>query len=130
MSRKFLLPLLTALIVLPAAASEPTAAASPAPASAPAAEKPRGADAAEAPSDEVLERKLQALSWPQFKSVVSAVPKLKSQVDTFGPLGWNYVQMHYKTYPWHKSVAKLDAPQKRELDGLITKAGNGATISQ
>ncbi|MGE5385095.1 MAG: hypothetical protein ACM3SV_04320 [Betaproteobacteria bacterium] len=76
-----------------------------------------------AASDSVkLEKALQRLDWPQFKSVVEAVPQLKSQVDAYGKLGWQYVQANYKTYGWRKSINKLDDEQKQQLRELIHKA--------
>ncbi|MFN6960888.1 MAG: hypothetical protein ACK4N6_01485 [Rhodocyclaceae bacterium] len=69
-----------------------------------------GAAAALDSSD--LERRLQRLSWAQFKRVVEAVPKLKASVDAYGPLGWQYVQANYSTYHWKKNVDRLDAAQR------------------
>ncbi|MBS1191421.1 MAG: hypothetical protein H6R10_3213 [Rhodocyclaceae bacterium] len=75
--------------------------------------------------NEQLEKALQALSWGQFKSVVSAIPKLKADVDAYGPLGWQYVQANYRTYQWRKNIRKLHEPEKRRLAELIQEAREG-----
>ena len=74
------------------------------------------------PDSQQIEKDLQSLDWPQFRAVVEAVPKLKADVDAYGPLGWKYVEARYKTYPWKKSVDKLDDDQKRHLADLIRGA--------
>ena len=84
--------------------------------------------AADSGSSKQIEKDLQSLNWEQFKSVVKAVPKLKSDVDAFGPLGWQYVQLNYQTYGWKKNIDKLDATQKKQLIGLIGKAKGGAGL--
>jgi len=76
--------------------------------------------------NEQLEKAVQSLSWGQFKSVLTAIPKLKADVDAFGPLGWQYVQANYKTYPWRKSIRKLKEPEKKQLSELIDEAREGA----
>lgn len=78
--------------------------------------------AADGATSKQIEKDLQSLNWEQFKSVVKAVPKLKADVDAFGPLGWQYVQLNYQTYGWKKNIDKLDDAQKKQLIGLITKA--------
>jgi len=83
------------------------------------------AAAATAPDSARLERELQQLSWEQFKQVIVAVPKLKNSVDAFGPFGWDYVRANYRTYPWKKSIDRLDNTQKIQLAALIEKARNG-----
>lgn len=77
-------------------------------------------------SSKQIEKELQRLSWSQFRTVVEAVPKLKADVDAYGPMGWNFVRANYRAYPWKKSVDKLDDKQKNELLELIRKAKNGA----
>lgn len=74
-----------------------------------------------------LEKELQQLEWPQFRAVVEAVPKLKADVDAYGPLGWQYVQARYRTYRWKKNIDKLDPEQREQLAELIrkTKKGDG-----
>ena len=69
-----------------------------------------------------LEKALQHLNWPQFKSVVEAIPKLKADVDAYGPMGWQIVEANYRTYGWKKSIDKLDEGQKRQLAALIRAA--------
>jgi hypothetical protein len=69
-----------------------------------------------------LEKELQSLNWGQFRSVVEAVPKLKADVDAYGPLGWEYVKMHYTSYGWKKNIDRLDVEQKQHLAALIESA--------
>jgi hypothetical protein len=69
-----------------------------------------------------LEKSLQSLNWPQFRSVVEAVPKLKADVDAYGDLGWQYVQMNYKNYRWRKSINRLSDEQRQQLAALIQDA--------
>ena len=73
-----------------------------------------------------LERHLQQLSWPDFKAVVSAIPKLKADVDAYGSFGWQYVQANYRSYRWAKKIDKLDDEQKRQLAELIHNPPNQA----
>ncbi len=68
-----------------------------------------------------LERELQQLNWKQFEAVVKGVPKLRAQVDAYGPLGWQYVREHYQTYGWRRSIDKLDEQQKLDLKALIAR---------
>ena len=75
-----------------------------------------------APDSARLEKELQQLDWKQFKSAVEAIPKLKADVDAYGPLGWQYVEANYKTYGWKKSIDKLDDAQKKQLAELIQAA--------
>lgn len=86
----------------------------------------KGGSVASLPDSEQLEQGLQSLSWPQFKAVVQAIPKLKADVDAYGPLGWQYVQANYKTYHWRKNINKLHPDQKLHLDNLIREARQGA----
>jgi hypothetical protein len=69
-----------------------------------------------------IEQDLQRLSWKQFRSVVESIPKLKADIEAYGPLGWQYVQKNYQTHGWRKNVAKLDEVQKRRLVELIAVA--------
>lgn len=66
-----------------------------------------------------IEKDLQRLTWKQFKSVIEAIPKLKADVEAYGPAGWQYVQMKYATHGWKKNIDKLDANEKRQLVALI-----------
>lgn len=98
-------------------------------ASALAADLPAPADAGTAapatsgdPDSGQMQRDLQQLDWKQFRSVIESVPKMKADVDAFGPLGWQYVQANYSTYPWKKSIDRLDAAQKKQLAELIQTA--------
>lgn len=89
----------------------------------PAATLAAEASTATAPalSSKVLEKELQSLDWEQFQSVVKAVPKLRAQVDAYGPMGWQFVQQNYRSYGWRKSIDKLDVDQKQDLQDLINK---------
>lgn len=69
-----------------------------------------------------IEKDLQGLTWKQFRSVVESIPKLKADIEAYGPLGWQYVQKNYKTHGWRKNVGKLDETQKRQLVELIEAA--------
>jgi hypothetical protein len=76
----------------------------------------------QAPDSKQLENQLQRLDWPQFRSVVESIPKLKADVDAYGPAGWTYVKGKYKTYGWKKNIDKLDDAEKRRLAALIQAA--------
>jgi hypothetical protein len=80
---------------------------------------------AEVPSSKRLEKELQSLDWPQFQTVLAGIPKLKAQVDAYGPLGWKYVEQNYRSYGWKKNIDKLDASQKVELFERIRRAKAG-----
>lgn len=109
--RKFLLAFLLWLFIGPGMA---------------ATEKPQPISAAQArkaaPDSRKLERDLQSLNWKQFKSVVEAIPPIRAEVDKYGSLGWQYVQQHYRTYPWKKPIDRLETWQKHELARLIEQA--------
>lgn len=77
--------------------------------------------AADLPDSAALEKELQALPWERFKAVVSSVPKMKADVDAYGPMGWEFVKKNYRTHGWKKNIDKLDAAQKRQLAELIRK---------
>lgn len=79
-----------------------------------------------AASSAELEQRLQQLPWPDFKAVVSAIPKLKADVDAYGSFGWQYVQANYRTYRWAKKIDKLDDAQKQQLAELIHNPPNKA----
>lgn len=66
-----------------------------------------------------IEKDLRSLPWAQFRSVVEAIPKLRAEVDAYGPLGWQFVQFRYATHNWRKGIDKLDEAQKKELAELI-----------
>lgn len=69
-----------------------------------------------------IEKDLQGLSWQQFRSVVEAIPKLKADIEAYGPFGWQYVRQNYQTHRWRKNIGKLDEAQKRRLVELIEDA--------
>lgn len=71
------------------------------------------------PDSKQIEKDLQRLPWPQFKSVIEAIPKLKADVDAYGPLGWQYLKTNYKTHAWQKNIDRLDATQRKQLIALI-----------
>ena len=107
----WILPLAMLLGVTPASAEENVSAEIAAP--------------AETPRNVRLEQELQALTWPQFRAVLQAVPKLKAEVDAYGSFGWQYVQARYQTFRWRKSIAKLKPEQQEELGVLIAQARAG-----
>lgn len=74
------------------------------------------------PDSQQIEKDLQRLPWPQFRSVIEAIPKLKADVDAYGPFGWQYVKANYQTHGWKKNVDRLDDAQKRQLVELIRSA--------
>ncbi|HJW24125.1 MAG TPA: hypothetical protein VJ576_04440 [Rhodocyclaceae bacterium] len=91
--------------------------------------RPVSVETAGSADNEQLEKALQSLPWEQFRAVVEAIPKLKADVDAYGPLGWQYVQANYRTYPWRKNIKKLHEPQKKHLAELIDQAREGARPS-
>jgi len=74
------------------------------------------------PDSRQLEKELQRLDWNQFRSVLEAIPKLKADVDAFGPSGWQFVQANYRYYPWRRLIDKLDTEQRQHLSELIQAA--------
>ena len=79
------------------------------------------------PDSQKLEKSLQELNWKQFRTVIEAVPKLKADVEAYGPAGWNFVKANYTTYKWRRQIKKLDDEQKLHLDALI-KAANKTSV--
>ena len=75
-----------------------------------------------APDSLSMEKDLQNLSWPQFKSVVEAIPKLKADIEAYGAFGWQFVQSNYTRYAWKKKIDRLDENQKKLLGELIANA--------
>ena len=71
------------------------------------------------PDSKKMQNDLQQMSWPRFRSVIEAVPKLRAGVDAFGPAGWQFVKDNYQRYPWKSSIDKLDEAQKRQLAARI-----------
>jgi hypothetical protein len=69
-----------------------------------------------------LERELQGLDWEQFRAVIEAIPKLKADVDAYGPAGWEFVKGRYKTHAWKKNIDRLDDAEKQKLAALIDDA--------
>lgn len=86
-----------------------------------------GAFGADMPDSLKLERDLQSLSWPRFRTVVEGIPKLRAEVDRHGQFGWQYVRANYRSYPWKKNIDRLDVNQKQELALLIQKARTART---
>lgn len=74
------------------------------------------------PDSRKMQKDLQQLNWKQFRSVLVAIPKLKAEVDAYGPFGWQYVRENYSTFGWKKSIDKLDETQKKRLAELIQNA--------
>lgn len=69
-----------------------------------------------------LEGELQHLAWPQFRSVIEAIPQMKADVEAYGPIGWKYVEANYRTHRWRKNIGRLDAARRDQLEALIRKA--------
>lgn len=92
---------------------------------APRAVVAKSVKAASVPDSAQLEADLQRMPWEQFKAVISAVPKMKADVDAYGAAGWQYVKARYKTHPWKKNIDKLDADQRKQLADLIRKSKEG-----
>lgn len=84
-----------------------------------------GSQEVEPISSKFLEQQIQSLNWEQFKHVVHAVPKLRAEVDAYGPLGWQYVERNYRRYAWSRSINKMEAERRQELQGLIDQVRNG-----
>lgn len=78
--------------------------------------------AADMPDSAVLEKELQTLPWERFKAVISSVPKMKADVDAYGPMGWEFVKKNYRTHGWKKNIDKLDTDQRQRLADLIRKS--------
>lgn len=74
------------------------------------------------PDSRQLEKELQSLSWGQFKSVIEAIPEIRREVEKYGPLGWEYVKTHYRSYGWKKNIDRLDSNEKQRLAQLIQRA--------
>lgn len=81
--------------------------------------------AAESASPKDIERQLQALPWEQFRAVIESEPKLKADVDKYGPLGWAFVRGRYQTHPWAENIERLDASRRHQLVAAIRKARHG-----
>lgn len=69
-----------------------------------------------------LEKALQGLDWPQFRTVIEAIPELRREVDKYGPLGWDYVKTRYRTHGWKKNIDKLDPAERQRLARLVEEA--------
>ncbi len=69
-----------------------------------------------------MEKDLQRLPWKQFRQVIESVPKLKADVEVYGPIGWTYVQQNYQTQGWKKNIDKLNKEQQKQLASLIQLA--------
>jgi len=78
--------------------------------------------AAFAVDSQQMERDLQRLPWPQFRQVIESIPKMKADVEAYGPIGWSYVQQSYKTHGWKKNIDKLSEDHQKQLAELIRTA--------
>ncbi|QDX82206.1 hypothetical protein B9N43_13695 [Denitratisoma sp. DHT3] len=78
-----------------------------------------GAERALDASPQALERQLQSLPWEQFRAVVESEPRLKADVDAYGPLGWAYVQKKYRTHPWAHNIERLEPERRQQLAAKI-----------
>lgn len=112
MPNPLLVPVLVLGLALPAQAADRPL---PQPAGKVAATQPVPLDSKQ------MELTLQSLPWPQFRSVIEGVPKLKAEVEAHGSLGWTFVQSKYKKHGWKKNIDRLDDEQKRLLAELIGK---------
>lgn len=74
------------------------------------------------PDSRQIEKDLQRLNWKQFRWVIESIPRLRNDVEAYGPMGWKYMQAKYPTHPWKKSIDKLDENEKRQLADLILQA--------
>lgn len=124
------LPLLLASLLAGAsatalAAESLPAAETPAVAVAPAPASSKSSKAAKLDSAQ-MEAELQHLPWPQFRAVIESVPKMKSSVEAYGPIGWQYVRANYTTYAWKQRIDKLDDEQKQRLAERIHLAKSGS----
>lgn len=102
-------------------AAEPPAVASPVAPVVPLVPVVAAATSA-APDSQKIASDLQRMSWEQFRSVIEAVPKMKADVEAYGPPGWKYVEAHYKTNDWKKAIDKLDDAQRQHLAELVQAA--------
>ena len=66
-----------------------------------------------------MEKELQSLPWKQFRAIIESIPKMKADVEAYGPIGWQFVQANYQSYGWKKNIDKLDETQKKRLAELI-----------
>jgi hypothetical protein len=84
------------------------------------AESTAGTSANQVEADsQTLEKELQSLHWKQFRAIIEAIPKMKADVEAYGPIGWQFVQANYQTYGWKKNIDRLDETQKKRLAELI-----------
>lgn len=96
----------------PAAAKKPPTKSPPAKPAAPQS----------VPDSRQMERELQGMTWPQFRSVIEAIPEIKAEIEARGSAGWLFVQANYRRHGWKKHIDRLDAGQKRQLAELIARA--------
>lgn len=75
-----------------------------------------------------LEHQLQSLPWELFRAVVESEPKLKADVDAYGPLGWAYVQKKYRAHPWARNLERFEPERLHQLattiQSLVLRARN------
>jgi hypothetical protein len=74
------------------------------------------------PDSQAMEKSLQSLHWKQFRAIIESIPKMKADVEAYGPIGWQFVQANYKAYGWKKNIDRLDETQKKRLAELIQSA--------
>lgn len=72
-----------------------------------------------------MERDLQSLPWSKFRRVIEAIPKMKADVEAYGPIGWTFVESNYQTYHWQKKIDRLKEDQRKQLADLIAQAKSG-----
>ena len=75
-----------------------------------------------APDSRQMEQDLQHLNWERFRFVIESVPELKSGVDRYGPLGWQFLKSRYQTYGWKRNIDRLDPGERHRLAALIRSA--------
>ena len=74
------------------------------------------------PDSQAMEKELQSLPWKQFRAIIESIPKMKADVEAYGPIGWQFVQANYRIYGWKKNIDRLDETQKKRLAELIQSA--------
>ena len=74
------------------------------------------------PDSRQMEQDLQHLKWERFRFVIESVPELKSGVDRYGPLGWQFLKSRYQTYGWKRNIDRLEPSERHRLAALIQSA--------
>jgi hypothetical protein len=73
------------------------------------------------PDSRQMEQDLQHLNWERFRFVIESVPELKSGVDRYGPLGWEFLKSRYQTYGWKRNIDRLEPGERHRLAALIQR---------